>query len=97
LLEGGLAEPLPAFVGRLWRPLLIPVGIGGVVGVAAYVLGPWLPTAASGLAGFTASLAVQARMAPPSAWPPRSHQGLTSPGSGDGTTNEAIQPGSPFA
>jgi hypothetical protein len=49
------------FVGRLWRPLLIAVGIGGVVGVGAYVLGPWLSTAAGGLAGFTTSLAVQAR------------------------------------
>jgi hypothetical protein len=51
------------FVGRLWRPLLIAVGIGGVVGVAAYLLGPWLSTAAGGLAGFTTSLAVQARRA----------------------------------
>jgi hypothetical protein len=51
------------FVGRLWRPLLIAVGIGGVVGVSAYLLGPWLSTAAGGLAGFTTSLAVQARMA----------------------------------
>jgi hypothetical protein len=48
------------FVGRLWWPLLIAVGIGGVVGVAAYVLGPWLSTAAGGGAGFTTSLAVQA-------------------------------------
>jgi hypothetical protein len=51
------------FVGRLWRPLLIALGIGAVVGVAAYVLGPWLSTAAGGLAGFTTSLAVQARLA----------------------------------
>jgi hypothetical protein len=50
------------FVGRLWRPLLIAVGIGAVVGVGAYLLGPWLSTAAGGLAGFTTSLAVQARM-----------------------------------
>jgi hypothetical protein len=51
------------FVGRLWRPLLIAVGIGGIVGVGAYLLGPWLSTAAGGLAGFTTSVAVQARMA----------------------------------
>jgi hypothetical protein len=49
--------------GRLWRPLLIAVGIGGIVGVGAYVLGPWLSSAAGGLAGFSTSLAVQARMA----------------------------------
>jgi hypothetical protein len=48
------------FVGRLRRPLLIAVGIGAVVGVGAYLLGPWLSTAAGGLAGFTTSLAVQA-------------------------------------
>jgi hypothetical protein len=51
------------FVGRLWRPLLIAVGIGAVVGMGAYLLGPWLSTAAGGLAGFTTSLAVQARVA----------------------------------
>jgi hypothetical protein len=51
------------FVGRLWRPLVIAVGIGGVVGVGAYLLGPWLSTVAGGLAGFTTSLAVQARLA----------------------------------
>jgi hypothetical protein len=51
------------FVGRLWRPLLIALGIGAAVGVAAYVLGPWLSTAAGGLAGFTTSLAVRARQA----------------------------------
>jgi hypothetical protein len=51
------------FVGRLWRPLLIALGIGAVVGVGAYLLGPWLSTAAGGLAGFTSSLAVQARTA----------------------------------
>jgi hypothetical protein len=50
------------FIGRLWRPLLIALGIGAVVGVGAYLLGPWLSTAAGGLAGFTTSLAVQARM-----------------------------------
>jgi hypothetical protein len=50
-------------IGRLWRPLLIAVGIGGIVGVGAYLLGPWLSSAAGGLAGFTTSLAVQARMA----------------------------------
>jgi hypothetical protein len=50
-------------VGRLWRPLLIAVGIGSIVGVGAYLLGPWLSTAAGGLAGFTTSLAVQARRA----------------------------------
>jgi hypothetical protein len=48
------------FVGRLWRPLLIAVGIGGVVGVGAYLLGPWVATLTCGLAGFTTSLAVQA-------------------------------------
>jgi hypothetical protein len=47
-------------VGRLWRPLLIALGIGAVVGVGAYLVGPWLSTAAGGLAGFTTSLAVQA-------------------------------------
>jgi hypothetical protein len=51
------------FVGRLWRPLLIAVGIGAVVGVGAYLLGPWLASVAGGLGGFTTSLAVQARMA----------------------------------
>jgi hypothetical protein len=50
-------------LGRLWRPLLIAVGIGSAVGVAAYLLGPWLCTAAGGLAGFTTSLAVEARRA----------------------------------
>jgi hypothetical protein len=51
------------FVVRLWRPLLIALGIGAVVGVGAYLLGPWLSTAAGGLAGFTTSLAVQATQA----------------------------------
>jgi hypothetical protein len=48
---------------RLWRCLLVALGAGVLVGVAAYVLGPWLSTAAGGLAGFTTSLAVQARQA----------------------------------
>jgi hypothetical protein len=51
------------FVRHLWRPLLIALGVGSVLGVAAYVSGPWLCTAAGGLAGFTTSLAVQARRA----------------------------------
>jgi hypothetical protein len=51
------------FVVRLWRPLLIALGIGAVVGVAAYLLGPWLSTAAGGMAGFTTSLAVRATQA----------------------------------
>jgi hypothetical protein len=51
------------FVGRLWRPLLIAVGIGGVVGVGAYLLGPWVATVTGGLAGFTTSLAVQSMQA----------------------------------
>jgi hypothetical protein len=49
------------FVHKLRRPLLIAVGVGGVVGVGAYLFGPWLCTAFGGLAGFTTSLAVQAR------------------------------------
>jgi hypothetical protein len=48
---------------RLWRPLLIALGAGLLVGVAAYLAGPWLCTAAGGVAGFTTSLAVQARQA----------------------------------
>jgi hypothetical protein len=55
-IGGGVAR-------RLWRCLLIALGAGVLVGVAAYLLGPWLSTAAGGLAGFTTSLAVQARMA----------------------------------
>jgi hypothetical protein len=51
------------FLARHWRPVLIAVGIGSAAGVAAYLLGPWLCTAAGGLAGFTASLAVEARRA----------------------------------
>jgi hypothetical protein len=47
-------------VRRLWLPLLLAIGVGGVLGVSAYWLGPWLCTAAGGLAGFTTSLAVQA-------------------------------------
>jgi hypothetical protein len=50
-------------VRRLWRSLLIALGAGVLVGVAAYLLGPWLSSMAGGLAGFTTSLAVQARMA----------------------------------
>jgi hypothetical protein len=48
---------------RLWRCLLVALGAGLLVGVAAYLLGPWLCTAAGALAGFTTSLAVQARTA----------------------------------
>jgi hypothetical protein len=48
---------------RVWRSLLVALGVGVLVGVAAYLLGPWLSTAAGGLAGFTTSLALQARMA----------------------------------
>jgi hypothetical protein len=47
----------------LWRSLLIALGAGMLVGVAAYLLGPWLSTMAGGLAGFTTSMAVQARLA----------------------------------
>jgi hypothetical protein len=50
-------------IRRLRRPLLMALGAAGLVGVAAYVAGPWLSTAAGGLAGFTTSLAVQARRA----------------------------------
>jgi hypothetical protein len=38
-------------------------GGGCVGGAAAYLLGPWLCTAAGGLAGFTTSLALEARRA----------------------------------
>jgi hypothetical protein len=48
------------FVHRLRKPLVIALGVGGVVGVGAYFWGPWLCTAFGGLAGFTTSLAVQA-------------------------------------
>jgi hypothetical protein len=48
---------------RLWRSLLVALGAGVLVGVTAYLLGPWLSAAAGGLAGFTSSLAVQARTA----------------------------------
>jgi hypothetical protein len=48
---------------RVWRSLLVALGVGVLVGVAAYLLGPWLSTMAGGLAGFTTSMAVQARMA----------------------------------
>jgi hypothetical protein len=48
---------------RVWRSLLVALGAGVLVGVAAYLLGPWLSAAAGGLAGFTTSLVVQARHA----------------------------------
>jgi hypothetical protein len=42
---------------------LIALGIGAVVGVGAYLLGPRLSAAAGGLAGFASSLALQASTA----------------------------------
>jgi hypothetical protein len=48
---------------RLWRSLLVALGAGVLVGVAAYLLGPWLSAAAGSLGGFTTALALQARMA----------------------------------
>jgi hypothetical protein len=50
-------------VSRLRRSVLIALCAGVLVGVAAYLAGPWLCTAAGGLAGFMTSLAVQARQA----------------------------------
>lgn len=43
-------------------PLLIALSIGVVAGVAAYFAGPWLSAVASGIGGFTTTLAVQAGM-----------------------------------
>jgi hypothetical protein len=41
------------------KQLLIAVGVGVTVAAAAYVAGPWLAAAFSGIGGFAAALAVQ--------------------------------------
>lgn len=41
-------------------PLLIALGVGVLMGVTAYFAGPWLRGVASGLGGFTTTLAVKA-------------------------------------
>jgi hypothetical protein len=50
-------------VCRMWRPLVVAVGVGCLLGTAAYWAGPWLCTGAGGLAGFASTLALQARLA----------------------------------
>jgi hypothetical protein len=50
-------------LGSFKRPLLIALAVGAGTGVAVYCAGPWLCTAAGSIAGFTSSLAVQARLA----------------------------------
>jgi hypothetical protein len=68
LLEQAKRLPQAAWVGlcwlsHLWRPLVIAVGVGCTLGSLAYLAGPWLCTGAGGLAGFTTTLALQARAA----------------------------------
>ena len=45
------------------RPLLLAAGVGVAVGVTAYMAGPWFAAVAGWLAGFTATLGVQAAIA----------------------------------
>src|SRR5262249_8894359 len=45
------------------RPLLLAAGVGVALGVAAYLAGPWFAAAAGWLAGFAATLGVQAAVA----------------------------------
>jgi hypothetical protein len=51
------------WLSRRWRPLAAAVGVGCTLGGLAYLAGPWLCTGAGGLAGFTTTLALQARAA----------------------------------
>jgi hypothetical protein len=51
------------WLSHRWRPLVIAVGVGCTLGGLAYLAGPWLCTGAGGLAGFTTTLALQARAA----------------------------------
>jgi hypothetical protein len=44
---------------RFRNQVLVAAGVGLTVGAAAYMAGPWLSAAASGIGGFAASLAVQ--------------------------------------
>jgi len=63
---GVLADKAKA-CGRLarlhTRPLLLAAGVGVALGVAAYLAGPWCAAAAGWLAGFAATLGVQAAVA----------------------------------
>jgi len=45
------------------KPLLLAAGVGVAVGVTAYLAGPWFAAAAGWLAGFAATLGVQAGLA----------------------------------
>jgi hypothetical protein len=47
-------------LGRFRNQLLVAVGVGMTVGTAAYVAGPWLAAAASGIGGFAGALSLQA-------------------------------------
>jgi hypothetical protein len=50
-------------VRRYRQPLLLALGVGGALGLAAFFAGPWVAAAAGWLAGFTAALAAQAALA----------------------------------
>jgi hypothetical protein len=54
----GLVQRL-AVVRHYKTQLLLSVGVGFAAGSAAYLAGPWLAVAASGLGGFAATAAVQ--------------------------------------
>jgi hypothetical protein len=45
------------------RPLLLAAGVGVALGVTAYLAGPWFAAVTGWLAGFTATLGVQAAVA----------------------------------
>ena len=50
-------------VRRYRQPLLLALGVGGALALAAFFAGPWVAAAASWLAGFAAALAAQAVLA----------------------------------
>jgi hypothetical protein len=50
-------------VRRYRSPLLLALGVGGALALAAFFAGPWVAAAASWLAGFAAALATQAVLA----------------------------------
>jgi hypothetical protein len=56
---GGLAQQVRV-VALFWRPLLIAISIGLILGTAAYFAGPWLSAVAGGMGGFAGTLAVEA-------------------------------------
>ncbi len=45
------------------KQMLIAAGVGMTVGAVAYMAGPWLAAAFSGIGGFVAAAAVQAGLA----------------------------------